>query len=497
MEMATQDTKPDITPSDIKANEDSSRGEIWTVEDTRHLISIWGDPSIQRKLRGIFRNNTVYDEICRRLREHGVYRTPAQCRNKTKNLRKGFRELKLRNGSNCSKSVTRQSGLFFEQLERVWGQDFHNNPGEFEGQEESLLPIEYRDGDENGRLYDGCSADGANLSDNEPREYEPQDAAHGHDPSNMASHIYSPRPDSGCMDRDRVGPGSISLVALQQLNHENMERMRDTVLELNRTFLEQQAAAEERRERMSKEHEIQLFEMFLKTSGRTPEPRSVYPVQLSHTDTQQRLKHAQSSQGNMQSAHHNQTQSPSASRLLRVVENQEHARGEKVPAPTKELSSSSSISASSSSSSSVSAPPACSSSLSCLALRLHPGEDIKDSLRRLVEERGIQAACILSCVGSVRRAELRLADSKTVVKLTSNHEIVSLVGTVSTAGMHLHASLADEEGKVIGGHVMGTMEVFTTAEILLGQLPNVVFKREMDQQTGYRELVVEPNRERT
>ncbi len=36
-----------------------------------------------------------------------------------------------------------------------------------------------------------------------------------------------------------------------------------------------------------------------------------------------------------------------------------------------------------------------------------------------------------------------------IKKLTSNHEIVSLVGTLGKTGMHLHASLSDNEGKVI------------------------------------------------
>ena len=38
---------------------------------------------------------------------------------------------------------------------------------------------------------------------------------------------------------------------------------------------------------------------------------------------------------------------------------------------------------------------------------------------------------------------------------------------------------------------MGNMEVFTTAEIVIGELPNVTFRREMDEDTGYRELQVD------
>jgi predicted DNA-binding protein with PD1-like motif len=42
----------------------------------------------------------------------------------------------------------------------------------------------------------------------------------------------------------------------------------------------------------------------------------------------------------------------------------------------------------------------------------------------------------------------------------------------------------------MGGHVMGDMIVFTTAEIVIGNCDGLKFTREMDGQTGYRELVI-------
>ena len=72
---------------------------------------------------------------------------------------------------------------------------------------------------------------------------------------------------------------------------------------------------------------------------------------------------------------------------------------------------------------------------------------------------------------------------------TGNYEIVSLVGTVS-AGGHLHASFSDDQGNVFGGHVMGDMYVYTTAEIILGDCQGAVFTREYDEKSGYPELVI-------
>lgn len=75
--------------------------------------------------------------------------------------------------------------------------------------------------------------------------------------------------------------------------------------------------------------------------------------------------------------------------------------------------------------------------------------------------------------------------------MEGKYEIVSLVGTLAAEG-HLHASLADDKGGVVGGHVMGEMVVFTTAELVIGECSQVVFSREMDTQTGFHELVINP-----
>jgi predicted DNA-binding protein with PD1-like motif len=71
-------------------------------------------------------------------------------------------------------------------------------------------------------------------------------------------------------------------------------------------------------------------------------------------------------------------------------------------------------------------------------------------------------------------------------------EIVSLVGTLSSiGGHHLHISLSNKTGQVIGGHVFGELNVFTTAEVVIGECVNFTFRREPCVQSGYDELVVD------
>lgn len=50
------------------------------------------------------------------------------------------------------------------------------------------------------------------------------------------------------------------------------------------------------------------------------------------------------------------------------------------------------------------------SPLTCYALRLKPGDNITDMLDKFVLDNNLKAAFILSCVGSVTSATLRMAN---------------------------------------------------------------------------------------
>ena len=75
-------------------------------------------------------------------------------------------------------------------------------------------------------------------------------------------------------------------------------------------------------------------------------------------------------------------------------------------------------------------------------------------------------------------------------------EIVSLTGTLSPDGPHLHISLSDGEGKTIGGHLVAGCESYTTAEIVIGDALGLKMTREPDAQSGYNELKIYKVRQR-
>lgn len=126
-----------------------------------------------------------------------------------------------------------------------------------------------------------------------------------------------------------------------------------------------------------------------------------------------------------------------------------------------------------------------------LAVRLHPGDDLKRGLDTLVRRRSLPAACVLSCAGSLDHAAIRFAGRETASRLDGPLEIVSLSGTLSSeGGSHLHIAVSDADGRTSGGHLKEGSQVRTTAEIVIGILPGIRFTRLPDHRTGHMELVI-------
>ncbi|QAZ40920.1 DUF296 domain-containing protein [Methylibium sp. Pch-M] len=126
------------------------------------------------------------------------------------------------------------------------------------------------------------------------------------------------------------------------------------------------------------------------------------------------------------------------------------------------------------------------------ALRLEPGDDLRRRLEALTVERGWPAAFVIAGIGSLRITALRLADATEPLQLRTPVEILSLCGSLSPAGAHLHMTIADAQGGVLGGHVAAGCEVRTTVELLVEVLEDLRFERMADARTGYPELRITP-----
>jgi predicted DNA-binding protein with PD1-like motif len=126
-----------------------------------------------------------------------------------------------------------------------------------------------------------------------------------------------------------------------------------------------------------------------------------------------------------------------------------------------------------------------------LPLRLRPGEDLRAALEAHLAGQSAGAAFVLQGIGSLSVAQLRLAGAEHATEVCGDLEILTLAGSLAPDGAHLHMSISDAQGTVLGGHVRAGCIVRTTAEILLAVLPDHEFSRELDADgSGFRELVV-------
>lgn len=103
-----------------------------------------------------------------------------------------------------------------------------------------------------------------------------------------------------------------------------------------------------------------------------------------------------------------------------------------------------------------------------IALRLQPGQGLKPERDRLVTTKNIDAACILTCVGSLTTAVLPYANEEQAVQLTGHFQIVSLTGSLPKHGPHSHIAIADGTGQTTGAHLLEGSKIYTTAEIVIG-----------------------------
>ena len=125
-----------------------------------------------------------------------------------------------------------------------------------------------------------------------------------------------------------------------------------------------------------------------------------------------------------------------------------------------------------------------------ITLRLSPGDDLRAALDHAFRARGLSAAYVLQGIGSLSVARIRYAGRDDASELHGDPEILTLAGTLSAQGPHLHMSVADADGRVIGGHVAPGCIVRTTAEVIVVNLPGERYTREHDAATGFAELVI-------
>lgn len=127
-----------------------------------------------------------------------------------------------------------------------------------------------------------------------------------------------------------------------------------------------------------------------------------------------------------------------------------------------------------------------------LPLRIGAGQDLRAVLAGLVAAHHVDAAFVLQGIGSLSVARIRYAGRPDFTERHGDLEILTLGGSLSPDGPHLHVSVSDADGRVTGGHLGPGCVVRTTAEVLVALLPRHRFARALDPATGFLELFVHP-----
>ncbi len=125
------------------------------------------------------------------------------------------------------------------------------------------------------------------------------------------------------------------------------------------------------------------------------------------------------------------------------------------------------------------------------AIRLKPKEDLRKALEDYAKQNDISAGWLVTCAGSLTNYNIRFANEEKGTTGSGHFEIVSLTGTISKNGSHIHISISDGTGRTIGGHLLAGCTIYTTAEIVMQSTPDLNFKREKDGSTPWEELQIE------
>ena len=126
-------------------------------------------------------------------------------------------------------------------------------------------------------------------------------------------------------------------------------------------------------------------------------------------------------------------------------------------------------------------------------LRLKPNEDLRQGLQNFARDKDITAGFVMTAAGSLKQASIRFANQDKPIVLNNYFEILDLNGTIATTGSHLHITISNPYGHVMGGHLVDGCTIYTTAEIIIGSSKEFTFVRNFDQETGFPELEIISN----
>ena len=126
-----------------------------------------------------------------------------------------------------------------------------------------------------------------------------------------------------------------------------------------------------------------------------------------------------------------------------------------------------------------------------LPLKLAPGSDLRLTLEELARRDGI-SGFVLGVVGNLTQASFQCPGQANPTVLEGDLEVITLNGTLSPEGVHLHLSLSDGACQVWGGHLEPGTIVQKGVDLLIGVLEQRDGSPEQQSSTPRLEIAVLP-----
>lgn len=141
-------------------------------------------------------------------------------------------------------------------------------------------------------------------------------------------------------------------------------------------------------------------------------------------------------------------------------------------------------------------------------VRLLPGTDLMNGLKKTCDDNGIRHGTILTAIGSLRKVTLQVLVPNEKTKLgVAYTEPQTVLGPIEILGiqgvifetetrevvLHLHGIFCDKNGKTLGGHIVsGENPILATLDAIIGEVADVRLMRRHDEETDLNLFSPEP-----
>lgn len=127
-------------------------------------------------------------------------------------------------------------------------------------------------------------------------------------------------------------------------------------------------------------------------------------------------------------------------------------------------------------------------------LSLHHGDDVLESITKLIREADLQNAVLMTGLGSLTKGHFHVIASNNYppgdvyLKLDGPLEIGHIAGIIADGEPHLHLTLLDKEHKTWAGHLEPGCEVLTLCEMSLQRVDDAPMVHRALDKSGVKVL---------